>query len=102
MMDIVQDFILRHSLQTDVQTRYIDLISEIGELGKEIINSTDYGKRELVLSEQMTDEMGDCLFSLFALCHAMGIDAQTALDGALDKYARRFADKGSIGSENLN
>jgi len=90
MMDAVQNFIQQHSWQTDVQTRYIDLVSEIGELGKEITKSTDYGKRELILSEQMTDEMGDCLFSLFALCHAMGIDAQAALDGALDKYERRL------------
>jgi len=99
LSDRVQAFILRHNLQADVQTRYIDLVAEIGELGKEILTSTDYGKREFVVTAGMIDEMGDCLFSLLALCYEMGVDAHAALDGALAKYGRRFAEKGRIGSE---
>ena len=42
--------------------------------------------------------MGDCLFSLLALCGELGIDAREALEGALKKYSERFAEKADVGS----
>ena len=99
MQKTVANFIAEYNLSTDVQTRYIDLVSEIGELGKEILTSTDYGKNDFLTNAQMIDEVGDCLFSLFALCHEMGIDAQNALNNSLAKYEQRFDNKGDIGSD---
>lgn len=87
-----------HSLYCGAESRYIDLVSEIGELGKEIIKSTDYGKRAFGTSKSFEDEMGDCLFSLLALCCEADIDAASALDRALRKYEKRFSASGSISS----
>lgn len=98
MQDFVNAFIKKYQLQTDAKTRYIDVASEIGELGKEILVSTDYGKMDLDVNAQMADEMGDCLFSILALCCELDIDAQEALAKALAKYEKRFAKKGDIGS----
>ena len=42
--------------------------------------------------------MGDCLFSLLALCSATGLDAEKALAAALEKYASRAARTGQVGS----
>ncbi|MCL2829062.1 MAG: MazG-like family protein [Oscillospiraceae bacterium] len=98
MQQSVKSFIKTYQLQTDAQTRYIDLVSEVGELGKEIVKSTEYGKKPYAPTSSATDELGDCLFSLFALCYEMDVDAQAALEQALAKYEQRFAQKGYVGS----
>ena len=98
MQKAVANFIAEYNLNTDAQTRYIDLVSEIGELGKEILTSTDYGKNGFTPNPKMLDEIGDCLFSFFAMCHEMKIDAEGALNKSLSKYEQRFADKGDVGS----
>jgi len=98
MQQTVNNFIQKYHLQTDEHTRYIDLVSEIGELGKEILKSTNYGKQNYTQNANAAGELGDCLFSLLALCSAMGVDGQDALNTAIAKYENRFAAKGDIGS----
>lgn len=98
MQDRVRGFVEEHGLSCGVQSRYIDLVSEVGELGKEMLKGSDYGKKAFQPTEAAADEMGDCLFSLLALCCEMNIDAETALKGALDKYSRRFEKTGTAGS----
>jgi len=98
MQESVKEFIEKYRLRTDGQTRYIDLVSEIGELGKEIIKSTDYGKNEFAQNSHITSEIGDCMFSLLSLCCELNIDAEEALRDSLSKYEQRFMEKGEIGS----
>ena len=98
MQQIVSNFIQKYNLQTDEQTRYIDLVSEIGELGKEILSSTDYDKKAYTQTAGATEELGDCIFSLFALCCEMNVDAEEVLQNAIAKYEARFRQKGDIGS----
>ena len=100
MQTSVNDFIEKYQLQSDIKTRYIDLMSELGEFGKEILINTNYGKRELEVNEQMADEIGDCLFSMLALCCEMGVDSRDMLAGTLEKYEGRFLRKGDLGSDN--
>ena len=99
MQKTVNAFIHKYNLQADEHTRYIDLISEIGELGKEILSSTNYGKKPYSQTTATTEELGDCIFSLFALCCEMNVDAEEALRRAIAKYEARYEQKGSIGSE---
>ena len=99
MQSMVEEFIKKYQLESDAATRYIDLVSEVGELGKEIVVSTDYGKKAFEVNEQMTSEMGDCLFSILALCYELGIDSGDALRKSLSKYEGRFYSKGDIGSD---
>lgn len=98
MQRLVKKFIEKYNLSCGAQTRFIDLVSEVGELGKEILKITDYGKESYRPSEGAADEMGDCLFSLLALCSEMNVDAEKALEHALDKYRRRFDKSGTVGS----
>lgn len=99
MQKIVSKFIENYNLKCGINIRYMDLITEIGELGKEIIMSCDYGKQEHIKTDNLENEMGDCLFSLFALCHELNIDAEKALISSLSKYKERFLSKGEIGSD---
>ena len=101
MQPTVEQFIQKYNLHTDPHTRYIDLISEVGELGKTLIQGTNYGKAPYTQTPDTLEEIGDCLFSLLALCSTMNIQAETALATALKKYETRFAQKGHVGSEEV-
>ena len=98
MQKAVKDFLDKYRLHTSEEVRYIDLVSEVGELGKELLTGTDYGKKEHMQTPSASGELGDCLFSLLALCCEMNVNAETALEQALGKYEARFAKKGNIGS----
>ena len=98
MQKLVEDFMREFSLQTGHEIRHMDLVSEVGELGKEIIKGSNYGKEGFVITPKTAEEMGDCLFSLPALCHELEIDSKTALKYALEKYRERFKKNAHIGS----
>ena len=98
MQNIVKEFLDNHNLYCGETIRYIDLSSEIGELGKEIIKSTNYGKQQYSENESTFEEMGDCLFSILALCAELEIDAEKALRYALEKYQKRLGLNGTISS----
>ena len=101
MQKVVQECIDKYGIGTDIHTRYMDLLSEIGEMGKEIVKSTNYGKRDFVMNDRIMDEIGDCLFSLLAMCNELNIDAQDALLQSISKYERRFEANGTISSEKI-
>lgn len=95
----VYGFLDEYKLRCGITERYIDLSSEVGELGKELLKATDYGKVDFRITADTEQELGDCLFSLIALSRELGIDPAAALDSTLAKYKRRFDAKGRIGSD---
>jgi NTP pyrophosphatase (non-canonical NTP hydrolase) len=91
-------FTQRHHLQHDVATHVLDLVSEVGELAKEVLLVTDYGRRPVQSRLQLANEIGDTLYSLLALAEVCGVDAEAALRAALTRYERRLAERGEVGS----
>jgi len=83
----------------DPTTHALDLVSEVGEVAKEVLLATDYGRRPPQFRPELAGELGDALYSLLALAEACGVDAGSALDAALAKYQRRLAEQGKAGSE---
>ncbi len=102
MQQTVVEFINKHEIYCDTNSRYIDVVSEIGELGKELLKSSQYGAQQPTATHNTVEEVGDCLFSLLALCSTLGIDSEQALKNAISKYQKRFDDKGEISSDNDN
>ena len=96
---LISSFMENYNLHCSVAARYIDLVSEVGELGKEILSSTEYGKSAYCRTQKAEEEIGDCLFSILALCNEMGIHPETALNQVLEKYRKRFEEKGRISSD---
>jgi NTP pyrophosphatase (non-canonical NTP hydrolase) len=94
----VARFARRHDLQHDVATHVLDLVSEAGELAKEVLLATDYGRRPSQFRPELADEIGDALYSLLALAEVCGVDAEEALTAALWRYERRLAERGDAGS----
>lgn len=87
----------KYGMEGTTEFRIMDLVSEVGEVTKDATKSAEYGteKENLTVKE---DEIGDVIFSLFAVCNALDIDAENALETALDKYADRISEKGDPGS----
>lgn len=92
----VAEFVASHDLGADPAHRVIDLVSEVGEVAKEVNVSTDYGASNDV--EIAADELGDTLFALLALAEAVDVDAGEALEMAIAKYEARLEASGDAGS----
>jgi NTP pyrophosphatase (non-canonical NTP hydrolase) len=95
--DRVAAFLDDHDLHAPPAYRLLDLQSEVGELAKNVNESTDYGSTPADAAVE-ADELGDALFCLLALADETGTDAGDALETALEKYETRLAKSGSAGS----
>lgn len=93
----VSRFVREHGLEAPPAYRLLDLVSELGEVAKEVATSTEYGHHpdEVGIAE---DEIGDVLFALFALCSRLDIDASDALATSIAKYEARIEGRGDPGS----
>jgi NTP pyrophosphatase (non-canonical NTP hydrolase) len=101
MIDLQREvalFTQRHHLQHDVETHALDLVSEVGELAKEVLLATDYGRRAAPSRLELAREIGDALYSLLALAEVCDVDAEAALRAALKEYERRLAERGEASS----
>ncbi|WP_255171786.1 MazG-like family protein [Natrononativus amylolyticus] len=95
--DRVAAFVDRHGIDEPPAYRALDLASEVGEVAKEVTESSDYGASPDDV-EIAGDELGDALFALLALCESVDVDAGAALEAALAKYEARLEETGSPAS----
>ena len=97
------NFAERHNLQYTPGVYALDLMSELGEVAKEVLLATAYGKRPFVPhSDKLMGELGDALYSLCQLATAVGVDLDAALATTLAKYEARWQEQGHPGSAQNN
>lgn len=94
----VSEFVDEHGLEAPTHVRTLDLTSEVGELAKEVLKSTKYGRRKFEPPQGWEDELGDVFFALVCLANSTGVDLETALEGALRKYRGRIESRSDAGS----
>lgn len=94
----VKAFCQKHNLVSPPEYSTLDTMSELGEVAKELLKMTDYGRRPMQFREEIKTELGDVLYSLITLANSLDVDVEEALDTALEKYEKRL-EKGSAGSE---
>ena len=92
----VAAFLDDHDLHAPPANRVLDFASEVGELAKNVNETTGYGATDGADIDR--DELGDALFCLLALADELDYDASAALDQSLDKYANRIDESGTAGS----
>lgn len=97
--DSVARFVEAHQLEIAVSARVLDLVSEVGEIAKEILKSTRYGQKPFQPTEDWPSELGDVFFSLICIANSTGVNLENALEKVLQKYEQRLAHKGDAGSE---
>ena len=92
-------FLAQHGLSHTPQIHTLDLVSEVGEIAKALLEASEYGESLSQPTLALEEEMGDAFFSLIALADSLDVDLETALDQALTKYEARLAEKGHCGSQ---
>jgi len=91
-------FVERNHLSAPLETRLLDLSSEVGELCKEVLKATKYGRTRFHRSEEWENELGDVMFALVCLANDTGVNLEASLSNAIHKYEQRIAEKGDAGS----
>ena len=95
----VREFLNVSKTFSDTFVRLADIQSELGELSKEILKATRYGKTETpTRHESIEDEYGDLLFSVLALGVELKTDPEYCLRKSIEKYNKRLEKTGQIGS----
>lgn len=87
----VAEFVRENHLETDIESRLLDLAAEVGELAKEALLSTAYGRRDFAPTAAWAAEMGDVLFALICLANTSEVDLAAALHDASAKYRARLS-----------
>ena len=96
----IENFCNENNLNSDAEVRLLDLVSEVGEVSKEILKASDYGRSEYQVNENLELEIGDLFFSLITLANSLQIDLEKALSKVLDKYQGRIRTGNSPDSRN--
>jgi len=92
------NFAQKRNLHRPPAVYALDLISELGEVAKEILLAMDYGARPFQSTPNLSTELGDALYSLCQLATAANVDLDKALTTTLTKYEQRWQTKQQIGS----
>lgn len=95
--ETVAEFVESNNLETPPAYRLLDVVSELGEVSKETLSSTEYGAAPEAV-DVSADEIGDVLFALLAVAERVDVDAGDALEESLAKYESRLSEADSPGS----
>jgi NTP pyrophosphatase (non-canonical NTP hydrolase) len=95
----VAAFVAAHTLDAPVETRVLDLASEAGEVAKEVVRGTAYGRETFRPTVGWETELGDVFFSLICVANRTGVDLDVALADALERYRRRLERAGTAASD---
>lgn len=94
----VAEFVSAYQLEASVEARLLDLSSEVGELAKEALKTSHYGRAAFAPNAAWAGELADVFFALICLANSTQVNLDEALNGALEKYQTRLAAKGEAGS----
>ena len=86
----VKIFCNQNKLNASVESRFLDIMSEVGELSKEILLSSDYGNKKIELNDKIRLELGDVLFSFVPMANSFDVDLDKCLNQVLEKYQERI------------
>ena len=84
----------KYNLDAPAMARFVDLVSEIGELGKELLLGSGYGNEEQQITDNTKEEMGDVAFALALLANALSLDLDECFAASVAKYEKRWAKNG--------
>ena len=95
----VKIFCEKNELNSPIEHRVLDTMSELGEVAKEVLKMSNYGKHPVRYNNKLKMELGDVFYSIITIANAFEIDLDEALNKVLEKYEQRMA-KGSPSSDN--
>ena len=81
----IKQFCEKNDMQSPPEHRILDTMSELGEVAKEMLKMTNYGRKALEYREEMKSELGDVMYSLITLANTFDIALDDALNQVLEK-----------------
>jgi NTP pyrophosphatase (non-canonical NTP hydrolase) len=91
---MVASFVEDEGIEAPVEARLLDLASEVGELSKEALKATNYGRAPFHPSGGWASELGDVLFVLVCLANSTGVDLEAALKRGSGQVSREARPRG--------
>ncbi len=88
-----------HNLTRSASVYALDTMSELGEVAKALLLTTNYGDHAPTANDELAGELGDLVYSICMLASAVEIDLEQAFSAALNKYTERIRAKGHSGSQ---
>jgi NTP pyrophosphatase (non-canonical NTP hydrolase) len=98
--DKVKRFMKENKMNNPIEYCFLDLVSELGEVAKEIIKMSNYGTKKPKFKKEIIGELGDVFYSLITVANHYNVDLEDALNMILEKYNKRIKTGGHSGSEN--
>lgn len=86
----VKNFCNDFNLDSGVEFKVLDLISEVGEFSKEVLKATDYGKEKVDSNDELKMEIGDIFYSLITIANSLDLNLDEALDEVLEHNKKRL------------
>jgi NTP pyrophosphatase (non-canonical NTP hydrolase) len=87
----LKDFITQHHLETQPAFSLLDILSELGEVAKELLKGTNYGRGEdNTDAAGMREEIGDLMFAVAYLCTLYNVDPEEAMWESVRKFEKRL------------
>ena len=100
LQEKVKKFIEDNNLEMKPEFYTLDIVSEMGEVAKEILKAYDYGRGEHGFRDEISSELGDLLYSLITLANHYNIDLEEEVLGAIKRYQKRIGKGKTPDSEN--
>jgi NTP pyrophosphatase (non-canonical NTP hydrolase) len=92
-------FVQEQQLEMAVAHRLLDLVSEVGELAKEVLIGSRYEQCQFAPKQGWHEELSDVFFSLICLANSTQVNLEEGLNTVLEKYQQRIVRKGDAGSD---
>ena len=87
----LREFIAQHNLETQPAFSLLDVMSELGEVAKLLLHSTNYGQHpEAADSAQMREAIGDLMFAVAYLSTLYDVDPEAALWESVRKFKSKL------------
>ena len=86
----VEKFCKENDMISPPEHQALDVMSELGEVSKEILKMSNYGRKKVKLNDNIKDELGDVFYSLITLANSFDINLKDALNQSLKKYEKRI------------
>lgn len=95
----VSDLTAAKRINVTLETRLLDLVSELGALSQEALLGSHYGRKDWQATPDWESKFGDVLFSLICTANLSQVDVERCLSATLKKYATRVFANGERAKE---
>ena len=70
----IKKFCKENDMESSIEHRILDTMSELGEIAKEVLKISNYGNKPIEYKDELKSELGDILYSLITIANTFDID----------------------------